>query len=79
MLLQNSEGVFQLAVWGERVTGTDRVTVHLGGVYPSAKVYDPTVGTDPVRTANGIDSLTLTLSDHPLIIAIPTRVTGSRR
>ena len=71
MLLQNSDGTFQLVVWGERVTGADRVTVRLGSTYPAVKVYDPTVGTEPVQTLNAISSLTLTLSDHPLIIAIP--------
>jgi hypothetical protein len=70
MLLQNSDGTLQLVVWGERVTGANRVTVRLGGAYPSVKVYDPTVGTEPVQTSSRIDSLTLTLSDHPLIIAV---------
>ena len=71
MLLRNSDGVFQLLVWGERVAGADRVTIRLGGAHPSVKVYDPTVGTEPVQTSHRIKSLTLTLSDHPLIIAIP--------
>ena len=71
MLLQNGDGMFQLVVWGERAAGEDRVTVHLGGAHPSVKVYDPTVGTEPVQTPNETESLALTLSDHPLIIAIP--------
>ncbi len=70
MLLQNSDATFQLLVWGERLNGTDRVTVRLGGSHASVKVYDPTVGTEPVQTLSGIASLDLTLSDHPLIIAI---------
>ena len=73
MLLQNSDGTFQLLVWGERLNGTDRVTVRLGGSHASVKVYDPTVGTEPVQTLSGIASLDLTLSDHPLIIAIPRK------
>jgi hypothetical protein len=79
MLLQNSDGMFQLVVWGERVTGTDRVTVHLGGARPSVTVYDPTVGTEPVQTHNETNSLTVTLSDHPLVIAIPIAVTPTDR
>ena len=79
MLLQNSDGTFQLVVWNERVKGADRVTVHLGGTHASVKVYDPTVGTEPVQTRNGINSLTLTLSDHPLIIAIPGNVNRTDR
>jgi hypothetical protein len=73
MLLQNSDGTFQLLVWGEQLKGADRVTARLGGTHASVKVYDPTVGTEPVQTLSGIDSLDLTLSDHPLIIAIPRK------
>ncbi|MCY3017555.1 MAG: glycosyl hydrolase [Planctomycetota bacterium] len=72
MLLQNSDGTFHLVIWGERVKGEDTVTVQLGGAHASVKVYDPTVGTEPVQTHSNIESLKLTLSDHPLIIAIPT-------
>jgi hypothetical protein len=70
MLLQKSDGTLVLVVWGERLKGADDVTVRLGGKYPSVKVYDPTVGTEPVKTLRGVDSLKLTLSDHPLIVAI---------
>ncbi|HLJ57137.1 MAG TPA: glycosyl hydrolase [Chthonomonadaceae bacterium] len=70
MLLQKSDGSFDLVVWDERIKGSDEVTVRFGS--PAApKVYDPTVGTDPVRTAARGTSLTLTLSDHPLILALP--------
>ena len=71
LLLQHSNGTFQLVVWGERVKGEDTVTVHLGGTHTSVKVYDPTVGTEPVQTRKDTNSLALTLTDHPLIIAIP--------
>jgi hypothetical protein len=70
MLLQNTDGTFHLVVWSERVKGADRVEVRLGGRHASAKVYDPTVGTEPVQTLAGIDSIELTMSDHPWIITI---------
>jgi hypothetical protein len=70
MLLQKSDGTFELVVWGERLKGADPVTVHLGAAYPAVKVYDPTIGTEPIQTAAAVDSLKLTLSDHPLVIAI---------
>ena len=79
MLLQNSDGTFQLVIWDERVIGADRVTIHLGSTHASVKVYDPTVGTEPVQTPNGINSLALTLSNHPVIIAFPTSVTRTDR
>ena len=73
MLIEKSNGTFELVLWGERLKGTDEVTVCLDGTYPTVKVYDPTLGTEPVRTAGGIDSLKLTLSDHPLVIGIAPR------
>ena len=70
LLLQKSDGTFALVVWGERLKGADEVTVQLGAAYPAVRVYDPTVGTEPVQTAGEVDSLKLTLSDHPLILAV---------
>ncbi len=72
-LLQKSDGTFELVIWDERLKGTDEVTVQLGATYPALKVYDPTIGTEPVQTASAVDSLTLTLSNHPLIVAIPQK------
>ena len=68
LLLQNSDGTFQLVIWGERVAGADSVTVRLGATQALVKVYDPTVGTAPVQTQTNINSLSLTLADHPLIV-----------
>jgi hypothetical protein len=69
LLLQKSDGSFALVVWNERLKGADNVTVHLGRRYAAVKVFDPTVGTEPVQTQVNVDSLKLGLSDHPLIIA----------
>ena len=77
LLLQKSSGVFDLVVWGEQITGTSTVRVNLGRAYPLVKVYDPTVGTGPIRTVHNAASLTLTLSDHPMVIEIPAS-TGRR-
>jgi hypothetical protein len=70
LLLQKGDGTFALVVWGERLTGADEVTVRLGRRHPDVRVYDPTLGTQPVRTLAGVEALRLTLSDHPLVIAI---------
>jgi hypothetical protein len=68
MLLQKSDGTFALMVWGELVKGSSQVTVHFGNRVAAVKTYDPTIGTTPVETHNNVRSLTLTLSDHPLIL-----------
>ena len=70
MLLQKRDGTFYLVVWGERLKGSDDVIVRLGGAYPTVKVYDPTTGTEPIQTHRGVESLKLTLSNYPLILAI---------
>jgi hypothetical protein len=68
MLLQKSDGTFELAVWGEQVKGSNNVTVNLGIPYASVKVYDPTVGATPTQTLNNTGSVPLTLSDHVLLV-----------
>jgi hypothetical protein len=70
LLLQKSTGTLHLIVWNERIKGSDEVTVQLGAMCPTVKVYDPTIGTEPVSTHARIDRLKLTLSDHPLILEI---------
>jgi hypothetical protein len=70
LLLQHSDGTFQLIVWGERLNGQDRVTVRLGVAAAAVRIYDPTIGVEPVQALTNASSLALTLSDHPLVIAI---------
>lgn len=71
LLLQKSDGKFELVVWGERFAGgSDNVTVNLGATYATVKVYDPTIGTSPTQTLTNVSSIALTLSNHPVIIKI---------
>jgi hypothetical protein len=71
LLMQKSDGTFALAVWDERPSGgTDAITVSLGKTRPVVKVYDPTAGTAPTQSLSNVDSVMLTLSDHPVILAI---------
>jgi hypothetical protein len=71
LLLQKTDGTLLLVVWNERVKGSDEVTVRLGRACPKVQLYDPTAGTMPVHTHSDVESVTLTLSNHPLVIAIP--------
>jgi hypothetical protein len=71
LLLQKSNGTFELVIWGERFAGgSDNVTVNLDAMYAKVNVYDPTVGTLPTQTLTNVSSVSLTLSDHPVIIEI---------
>lgn len=70
LLLRHSDGAFQLVIWGERVSGEDRVTVRFGSTHALVKVYNPVVGREPVETRTNVDALELTLSNHPYVVAI---------
>jgi len=70
LLLEKSNGKFELIVWSERVSGSDNVTVNLGRIYRNIKIYDPTVGTAATEILNNVSSVPLILSDHPMIIEI---------
>ena len=71
LLMQKSDGTFELAVWNERPSGgSDSVTVNLGRVRASVKAYDPTMGTSPTQTLANVNSVQLTLSDHPIVLEI---------
>jgi hypothetical protein len=70
LLLQKADGTFVLVVWGERLEGSDEVTVHLGAEFPEVRVYDPTKGTEPVETRSRVAELKLKVSDHPLVLVL---------
>jgi hypothetical protein len=69
-LLQRGDGMFLLVVWDERVKETDEVAVKPGRAFPAVSVYDPTVGTGPVPSYTDVEFARLTLSDHPVVLAV---------
>lgn len=71
VLLQRSDGTLLLVVWGERFTGgADEVTVRLGRAFLSAAIYDPTIGTEPLESLRHVSRVSLTLTDHPVIVEL---------
>jgi hypothetical protein len=72
LLLQKSDRTFELAVWGEQVSGSNNITVSLGAKYATVNVYDPTIGTSATQTLHDAASVPLILSDHPLIVEMST-------
>ena len=70
LLLQKSNGVFELIVWGEQVKGSNAITINLGKMHPNVKIYDMTVGVTPIQTFTNIANVPLTLSDHAMIVEI---------
>ena len=69
LLLQNSDGQFQLIVWGERVEGADDIVVELERP-ADVTVYDPTKGTEPIEKQSQAKIIRLRVSDHPLVLSL---------
>lgn len=70
LLLQKSDGTFELVVWDERVQRTDTVTVDLGRVHGMVALYDVTKGAAPVAVLRQARRITLNLSDHAMIVEV---------
>jgi hypothetical protein len=70
LLLQKSDGSFDLVVWSELVKGTNEVDVLFGRPTSTLTIYDPTIGTAPVRSLGQTRTVHLSLSDHPVVIQV---------
>lgn len=68
LLLQRSDGVYQLVVWGELLSGAQTVTVHFKENAAHADIFDPTIGTSALSKETNANDIVLSLSDHPMII-----------
>ncbi|MFB9268761.1 RHS repeat protein [Bradyrhizobium erythrophlei] len=81
MVLGKSNGAYDLVVWAEPqlwndatdseiANPTQSVTVNLGGLHHSVKVYDTLAGTTAIATYTDVSSINIPVSDHPLVIEI---------
>jgi hypothetical protein len=71
LLLVTSRGTFELVVWNDRPGGgSDDVVVDLKRPRGEVRVYDPTMGTTAVQMLSDASSITLTLTDHPVVIEL---------
>jgi hypothetical protein len=79
--IQKSSGASDIVVWNEpaiwneakgaEVTAaTTNVTVKLGATYKTVEVFDPLKGTTPIETLTNVSSVTLGITDHPLIVEV---------
>ena len=73
LLLQHSGGAFQLVVWGEKIEGSDDVTVRFQ-TPQFVKVYNPIVGTEPVEDLGRTATVKLKMSNHPYVLRISNRM-----
>lgn len=70
LLLQKNNGRFALVVWAERVEGTDTIKIEFGKKASNIRVFDPTVSDAAISSIENSDAVTLTLSDHPMVIEL---------
>jgi hypothetical protein len=74
LLLQKTNGAFDLVLWDEPAsttsTGTTSVTVALGATYGSVEIFDPVTGSNPIETVTNVSQLTLNLGQDPLIVEV---------
>lgn len=85
ILLEKSSGVFDIVLWAEPTDWNDHkhqpitaaqtpVTLTMTGTAGNIAVYDPMLGSKPIKTESKATELTVALTDHPIIIEVrPTR------
>ncbi|MGH1573397.1 DUF4214 domain-containing protein [Methylobacterium sp. P31] len=82
-LTQKSDGSFQIIAWNEPdiwnettdtpiTAASTPVTVSLGQIFSTVQVFDPLQGAAAVQTLHNVSSVSLGLTDHPLIIQTST-------
>ena len=70
MVLQKANGKYYLIIWGERFTGgKDEITINFDKAI-NANIYDITAGTNPIEIINNKNSISLTMTDHAVIIEL---------
>ncbi len=75
LLMEKSDGTWWLSLWNESDLA-HTVTLTLDGTAAEIKVFSPATGLSPVQDVQGTASVTLSLSDNPLILEVVTRSTS---
>lgn len=68
--LQKSDGSINLVIWNERFTGgNDEITIDFDGIY-NVKIYDITVGINPIAFYDNVGLVNMKLNCNPYVIEI---------
>jgi len=71
LLLQKDKNEFYLVLWDERFTGgSDEIEIEFEKIPLNIKIYDTTLGIEPVQNPNPKKPFGLILTDHPVILEI---------
>ncbi|KQO86679.1 M10 family metallopeptidase C-terminal domain-containing protein [Methylobacterium sp. Leaf91] len=87
-LTQKADGSFQIVVWAEpdiwdevadkAISAQEtRATVDFKQVFATVQVFDPLLGTKAIQTLHNISSVSLKVTDHPLIVQLVELVSPS--
>ena len=87
LLLQKEDGTLMLVVWGEkyaRSSTADNITVQFDQAFETINVYnpaqydeaDPEIGKRPLVTYNNVNSVSLSMLNHPFILEFDPIATG---
>ena len=88
LLLQKSNGAFDLVLWGEPsiynpstdteiAAPKDTVTVNFAQVEGTVTVFDPLLGNTPIATYHNVQQIQVDVTDHPLVVEISNGSTPS--
>ena len=69
LLMEKSNGTFQLAVWNES-DAAHNVTLNLGSAAQTIRIYDPLTGATAIQTYSNASSVTVNVPNHPVIVEI---------
>jgi hypothetical protein len=82
LLLEKSNGTFDLVLWNEPTIWNpstesevaapiENTTVAFATVQKTVLVFDPLVGSAPIATYENVQSISVALTDHPIVVEIP--------
>ncbi|MEN0104981.1 MAG: hypothetical protein AAGC84_01000 [Pseudomonas sp.] len=74
MALVKSNTETNIIVWAEPegVPGAPTlIGVNLGEVQTTVNIYDPVIGAEPIQTLRNVNSVRVSVTDHPIIIQVP--------
>jgi hypothetical protein len=69
LLMQKSNGIFQLALWNEK-DAAHTITVNLGSAAQTVRIYQPLTGTAPIATYSNTSNISVTIPTSPIIVEI---------
>jgi hypothetical protein len=74
LALIKSSSETNIIVWAEPDSfpgPSTLIGVNLGEVQTTVNIYDPLIGSEPIQTLRNVNSVKVSVTDHPLIIQVP--------